>query len=187
MASATDQQKKQFQDQKKVSTEIRCASVLLFCFGAVALYFPFPKPHLPTLLDRLVFTLRWLIVSLLSVFAGVIWVGNMRYSTSAINPLDPSGNKYVEMGSRYLQNTVEQFLLHSFSLIVLATYLSEETMHLVPLLVVLFSIARLLFAVGYSIDPLWRGFGFAMTFLPSAVVIYYCLYCLFMYGFEAYH
>lgn len=169
-----------------VLTNIFCACVLLFCFGMIAVYFPFPKPRLPTLLDRVVFTLRWLIVSLLSVFAGVIWVGNMRFSTSAINPLDPSGKKYVEMRSRYLQNTVEQFLLHSFSLIALATYLSEENMHLVPVLVVVFSIARLVFAVGYSIDPLKRGTGFAMTFLPSAMVICYCLYCLFMYGFEAY-
>ena len=149
--------------------------------------YPFPEPRLPTLLDRLVFTLRWLIISLFTIFAGVIWVGNVRFRTSAINPLEPSGKKYVEIRSRYLQNTVEQFLLHSISLLVLSTYLSEENMYLVPLLVVLFSIARLLFAVGYSIDPLWRGFGFVMTCYPTAVVICYCLYCLFMYGFEAYH
>ena len=187
MASDTDRQKKQSQDQKKVLTNIFFACVLLFCVGVIAAHYPFPKPRLPTLLDRLVFTLRWLIVSLFTVFAGVIWVGNMRYSTSAINPLDPSGKKYVEMRSRYLQNTVEQFLLHSFSLVALSTYLSEENMHLVPLLVVLFSIARLLFAVGYSIDPLKRGFGFAMTSYPTFMVITYCLYCLFMHGLEAYH
>jgi len=184
MASDTDRQRKQFQDQKKVLTNIFCACVLLVCVGVIAVYYPFPKLRLPTLLDRLVYTLRWSMVSLFTVFAGVIWVGNMRYTTSAINPLDPSGRKYVEMGSRYLQNTVEQFLLHSFSLIVLSTYLSEENMHLVPLLVVLFSIARLLFAVGYSIDPLKRGFGFVMTCYPTAAVIFYCLYCLFMFGLE---
>ena len=187
MASDTDRQKKQSQDQKKVLINIFCAFILLLCVGVIALYFPFPKPRLPTLLDRLVFTLRWLIVSLLSVFAGIFWVGNVRFRTSAINPLDPSGNKYVEMCSRFLQNTVEQFLLHSFSLVVLATYLSEENMHLIPLLAVLFCIARLLFAVGYSIDPLMRGFGFCMTFYPTVMAIIYCLYCLFMYGFEAYH
>ena len=187
MASDTDRQKKQSRDQRKVLTSIFCACILLFCVGMIAVYFPLPKPRLPTLLDRVVFTLRWLIVSLFTVFAGIIWVGNTRYSTSAINPLDPSGKKYVEIRSRYLQNTVEQFLIHSLSLVVLATYLSEENMNFVPLLVAVFSIGRLLFAVGYSIDPLRRGFGFAVTFLPTAMVIYYCLYCLFMYGFDAYH
>ena len=187
MASDTDRQKKQSRDQRKVLTSIFCACILLFCVGMIAVYFPLPKPRLPTLLDRVVFTLRWLIVSLFTVVAGIISVGNTRYSTSAINPLDPSGKKYVEIRSRYLQNTVEQFLVHSFSLVVLATYLSEENMNFIPLLVAVFSIGRLLFAVGYSIDPLRRGFGFAVTFLPTAMVIYYCLYCLFMYGFDAYH
>ncbi|XP_078360105.1 transmembrane protein 79-like [Oculina patagonica] len=187
MATDADQQKKQSQDQKMVLTNIFCAWVLMFCFGVIAVYAPFPKPRLPTLLDRVVFTVRWLIVSLLSVYAGVIWVGNMRYATTAINPLDPSGKKYVEMRSKYLQNTVEQFLLHSFSLIALSTYLSEENMNFVPLLVFLFSIGRLLFAVGYSMHPLKRGVGFATTCFPTVGVIAYCLYCLVVYGLEVYH
>ena len=90
------------------------------------------------------------------------------------------------MRSRYLQNTVEQFLLHSFSLIVLSTYLSEEKMYLIPLLVVLFCIGRLLFAMGYSMDPLKKDVGFAMTIFPTVGVILYCLYSLFIYGFEVY-
>ena len=184
MATDTDQKKKQSQDRKMVLTGTFCACALLLCFCVVAVYVPFPKLRLPTLLDRVVFTLRWLIVSLLSISAGVIWVGSMRYATAAINPLDPSGKKYVELRSRYLQNTVEQLLLHSFSLIALSTYLSEENMYLVPLLVVLFSIARLLFAVGYSMDPLKRALGFVMTFLPTVGVILYCLYCLFAHGYS---
>lgn len=186
MATDIDQRKKDRKDQKIVLTNILCACILLFCFGVIAAYYPFPKPHLPTLLDRLVFTLRWLIVSLSTVFAGIIWVANTRFRTSAINPLNQSGTKYVEIRSRYLQNTVEQFLLHSVSLFVLSTYLSEENMGLVPLLAVLFCIARLLFAVGYSIDPHKRVVGFVMTFYPTILVIIYCLYCLFVYGFEVY-
>ena len=187
MATDTDREKKQSQDQKMVRASLFCACFLMFCFGVIAVFFPFPKPRLPTSLDRVVFTLRWLIVSLLSVHAGVMWVGSTRFRTPAINPLDPSGQRFVEMRSRYLQNTVEQFLLHSFSLVALSTYLSEENMYSIPLLVVLFSIARLVFAVGYSMDPVKRALGFAMTFIPNNLVIIYCLYCLFIYGFEVYH
>ncbi|XP_020628314.1 transmembrane protein 79-like [Orbicella faveolata] len=169
MATETDQQKKDRKDQKIVLTNIFCGCVMLFCFAVIAAYYPFPKPRLPTLLDRLVFTLRWLIASLSTVFAGIIWVANTRFRTSAINPLNQSGTKYVGIRSKYLQNTVEQFLLHSFSLVTLSTYLSEENMHLVPLLVVLSSIARLLFAVGYSIDP-HKRVGFVMTFYPTIMV-----------------
>lgn len=169
-----------------VLTHIFCGGFLLACFFFAAVFFPFPKPHLPTLFDRVVFTLRWLIVSLLPVWAGVILVGNVRFATSAIDPIDKSGEKYIKMRSNFLQNTVEQFLLHSFGLTVLSTYLSEESMHWVPLLVILFVVSRVLFFVGYSIHPLKRAIGFFMTFTPSVAVMLYSLWCLIVYGFDAY-
>lgn len=113
-------------------------------------------------------------------------VGNVRFATSAIDPLDKSGEKYIKMRSNFLQNTVEQFLLHSFGLTVLSTYLSEESMHWVPLLVILFVVSRVLFFVGYSIHPLKRAIGFFMTFTPSVAVMLYSLWCLIVYGFDAY-
>ena len=164
---------------------IICALIFLFGYVVAGAYIPFSKLHLPTLLDRVVFTLRWLMISLLTIFAGVIAVGNMRFATSAINPLDPSGKKFTELRQNYLQNTVEQFLLHSFSLLALSTYLSEEKMHWIPLLVVLFVIARAVFFVGYSIDPLKRGVGFASTWFPTIAVSVYCLYCMCAYGVTA--
>lgn len=186
MATDADHKKRYTQSQKMVLTWIFCGAVLLVCFVFKAVFISFPKPRLPTLFDRVVFTLRWLMVSLLSIWAGVILVANVRFATSAIDPLDKSGKKYVEMHSNFLQNTVEQFLLHSFGLIVLSTYLTEESMHWVPLLVILFVISRVLFYVGYSMHPLKRAVGFFMTFAPSTAVMLYSLYCLIVYGFDAY-
>ena len=188
MANASEkEQKKQRQDQTTVRNNIFIASIVMFCYVAAAVYFPFPKFRLPTLLDRVVFTLRCLMISLLAIFAGVIAVGNTRYLTAAINPLDPSGKKYTEQLKNYLQNTVEQFLLHSFSLLTLSTYLSEEKMYWIPIMVVLFTIARAVFFVGYYIDPLKRGVGFAMTWFPNIAVSGFCLYCMCMYGLQAPH
>ena len=186
MATDAEHKRKYTQSQKMVLTHIFCGGFLLACFFFTAVFFPFPKPHLPTLFDRVVFTLRWLMVSILPVWAGVILVGNVRFATSAIDPLDQSGEKYIKMRSNFLQNTVEQFLLHSFGLTVLSTYLSEESMHWVPLLVILFVVSRVLFFVGYSIHPLKRSIGFFMTFAPSVAVMLYSLWCLIVYGFDAY-
>ena len=186
MATDADHKKRYTQSQKMVLTWIFCGAVLLVCFVFMAVFISFPKPRLPTLFDRVVFTLRWLMVSLLSIWAGVSLVANVRFATSAIDPLDKSGKKYIEMRSNFLQNTVEQFLLHSFGLIVLSTYLTEESMHWVPLLVILFVISRVLFYVGYSMHPLKRAVGFFMTFAPSTAVMLYSLYCLIVYGFDAY-
>ena len=104
-----------------------------------------------------------------------------------INPLDPKGKKFTEVSERYLQNTVEQFLLHSFSLQTLSTYLSEEKMYWIPVIVVLFIIARAIFFVGYYIDPMKRGVGFAMTWFPAIAPSGCCLYCMSVYGVQASH
>ena len=186
MASDSEKdQKKQRQDQRIVHINIAIAVILLACYLMFAVYFPFPKLHLPTLLDRVVFTLRCLVVSLLTIAGGIMVIACKRYVTSAINPLDPSGKKFTEQFQRYLQNTLEQFLVHSFSLIALSTYLSEDKMHWIPLLVALFVIGRALFFVGYAIDPLKRSIGFGMTWLPNLAVSGYCLYCMCVYGVQA--
>ena len=179
------EQKKQQESQSTVRFYRNSAVILISSYIVAAAYFPFPKLHLPTLLDRIVFTLRWLMVSLLAIYAGIVAVGRTRFRTTAINPLDPRGKKFTEAPERYLQNTVEQFLLHSFSLLVLSTYLSEEKMHWIPVLVVLFIIARAVFLVGYLTDPLKRATGFAMTYFPTIAVSVYCLYCMCMYGVQA--
>ena len=186
MASDSEKdQKKQRQDQRIIHINIVIGVILLACYLMFAVYFPFPKLHLPTLLDRVVFTLRCLVVSLLAIIGGIMAVASKRYGTPAINPLDPSGKKFTEQRQMYLQNTLEQFLVHSFCLMGLSTYLSEEKMHWIPLLVALFVIGRALFFVGYAIDPMKRSVGFGLTWLPTVAVSGYCLYCMCVYGVQA--
>ena len=186
MASDSEKdQKKHRQDQRKVHINVVISVILLACYLMFAVYFPFPKLHLPTLLDRVVFTLRCLVVSLLAIAGGIVVIASKRYATSAINPLDPSGKKFTEQLQMYQQNTLEQFLVHSFSLIALSTYISEEKMHWIPLLVALFVIGRALFFVGYAIDPLKRIVGFNMTWWPTMAASGYCLYCMCVYGVQA--
>jgi len=109
-------------------------------------------------------------VFLLAIYAGIISVGNKQFATAAIIPLDTSGKQFTELRQKYLQNT-----LHSFGLLALSTYLSEEKMHWIPLLIVLFIIARALFFIGYSIDSLKRGVGFASTSYPTMALNDYIL------------
>lgn len=132
MTKSEKDEKKYTREQKMVLNYRNMAFIFLFCFTMAGLCIPFPKLHLPTLLDRVVFTLRWLMVSLVTICIGVVVVGNTRFKTSAINPLDPEERKFTELPQRYLQNTLEQFMLHSFSLFALSTYLSEENMHWIP-------------------------------------------------------
>lgn len=182
----SDSEKKRLvQNQNTVRRSIVFALILLICSVTAAGYLPFPKLHLPTLFDRVVFTLRCSMLSLLSLVAGIQVLASIRLRTSAINPLDPSGQKFTQTFDRYLRNTVEQFLVHTFGLLVLSTYLSEGQMQWIVYLVVWFVIARAVFLVGYYIDPVKRAIGFAMTWLVNLVVVGYCLYCMCVYGVQA--
>lgn len=183
--STDSEKKKLLQDQNTVK---RCGAIalLLFLFYVtIAVYLPLRQLHLPTLLDRVAFTLRWSMVSLLVVVAGIMILAQIRYHTTAINPLDTSGQKITETFQRCLHNTLEQFLVHVLSLMVLSTYISEGQMQCIPYLVVWFVIGRAVFFVGYFIDPIKRGVGFAMNWFANLAVVGYCLYCMCVYGVQA--
>ena len=136
------------------------------------------SPH-----DRLLFTIRWLFLSACTIFFMVMDVGRIRGQTAAINPL--TGHEhFVEVANNILRNTVEQFLLHAIGLVTLSTYLREDRMIAVPLLVSLFVIGRLVYWWGYSRKAMWRGPGMVMTFFPTMGVYLFCACCFWLHGID---
>jgi len=83
------EQKKQQESQSTVRFYRNSGLILISCYIAAAAYFPFPKLHLPTLLDRVVFTLRWLIVSLLAMYVGIKAVAIRAISDRCYQPTGP--------------------------------------------------------------------------------------------------
>jgi len=138
-----------------------------------------PTPNLPTMADRIAFALKWQALSAFAMIIGVVWVGNRRFLSPAINPLDENAKKYVELPLRYLTNTVEQFLLHFVACLTLSVYLPLDKMVVLPLLSIIFLTARFLFAVGYSIHYIFRAPGFSFTITPTICSFVYCMYCLY--------
>ena len=111
------------------------------------------------------------------VLAGVIAVANKRFITDAID--GSRNNKNVEIHLRYLQNTLEQFVLLFTSHLVLCTFLNNENIKLIPILVALFVIARIIFWIGYLKTPIARAFGFAATMYPIFFVLAYDIFKIF--------
>ena len=74
-------------------------------------------------------------------------VGNTRFM-KAWNPLDKEMSKHVDIPQRILTNTIEQFCLFFPSTLLLSTYLSQDQMHAIPILVLTWSFGRLAFAFG---------------------------------------
>ncbi|KAK3089272.1 hypothetical protein FSP39_002254 [Pinctada imbricata] len=141
-----------------------------------------PVPPVDTLTARLVFTLRWQILPLLTFMVGIERVANTRLKTSAIDPLSGKGEHLVEFYRRYAQNTLEQLCLHIVGQMTLCTFLNLESLTLIPTFAVLFFIGRMVFWFGYRSKPLHRATGFAMTFPVTMLTILYCIFCLFTSG-----
>lgn len=117
----------------------------------------------------------------LLIFA--IWrVMRKRGSTPAGNPLSGQDHKYLQAEKNALTNTVEQLLCFFLVVLVLITYLEPSEMRIVPLFSACFIVGRLLFLIGYSINPLYRVAGIFVTFVPIVCFTAYIIYLMYSRG-----
>jgi len=136
-----------------------------------------PSPHIHSLTDRIVWTLRHQVFGVLTVVWSLLHVMICRAGSTAINPL--SGHEsVVERANKILTNTLEQFVVNAINQLILSTYLSETNLRVIPLLSAYFLIGRITFWIGYQIAPKYREFGFVLTFLPTLTIS--CLNAYFL-------
>ena len=126
--------------------------------------------------------MRWQVPAVALLVYLIVDVGISRRNTGVVYPVaerkDPDS---LAVRRSVLQNTIEQLLLHSPSMLVLATYLRPDQLKLIPLLSSLFVIGRIWYRAGY-IDPsnlrTNRASGMGLTIFPSVAVIAYNTFCL---------
>ncbi|XP_038071784.1 transmembrane protein 79-like [Patiria miniata] len=146
-------------------------------------YAPFAVPSDPNLTDRLVFTLRWLALSILPIFVGIQLVGTIRFAnmdTAGVVTTTAYAEGLVRLRQRALQNTLEQTAMHVPLMLILGTYLDSNHLKLVPIIICLFVLGRIMYFIGYLFtgNHINRGFGFVLNMFPNIMVLVYCLYCL---------
>jgi hypothetical protein len=175
-------------DRAYVDRTLKYAAVIctvVFVTGYV--FIPSPVPPLASASERLMYTLRlqapalWLI----SAMAGAVAL--KRRTTSAINPLDAESHHLVEVDNNVLRNTVEQFLTNAGLQMILSTYLTHGTMHVIPTLAVLFWLGRVLFWAGYRrspIDGAWVYLGMGITVFPTMALCVVTAVCMVVHGTE---
>lgn len=122
-----------------------------------------PPPELPTLADRLAYALRWLAFAALPLFLMVAALGNARFLSEAIDPTRGAEDRNMIVNGRVADNTTQQLALFAAGSLGLAASLPAEDMGLVAAAAIVFVAARIVFWIGYRIDPLYRAPGFAAT------------------------
>ena len=139
---------------------------------------PIPEPG-----EKLMYTLRYCAFpqAVFLLFA-IMRVGSKRGSTRAINPL--AGNEHlIQTEKNILMNTVEQLLCFLLLVFALTTYLEPEEMRIIPLYSLSFIVGRILFMIGYTINPKYRSFGIAINFFATFFFIGYTIYLMYTRGF----
>eukprot|EP00094_Tigriopus_californicus_P004710 TCALIF_04531-PA protein Name:"Protein of unknown function" AED:0.00 eAED:0.00 QI:204/1/1/1/0.33/0.75/4/0/211 len=140
-------------------TYIITAPVVLGVYNFV----DFNLPTMPTIVDRVVFMTRWQFLTILT-FLHMLQFALHKRGTVAWNPMNPATVKFVEVENRVLTNSVEQLILFLGTTIILTTYLKENQMALIPILIITWCFGRLLFGYGYIYHPIYRAPGFAINY-----------------------
>ena len=128
---------------------------------------------------RLAYALCCSLPMLLSLYAGIEVITIQRSVTAAANPL--AGNEHlIQLHKNYVTNTLEQLFVGLTLMLIVAAYTdSPQVLRLLPVYSVLFTIARIIFWIGYSITHLYRALGMAINFFCNYVmfgmVFYYTL------------
>ena len=166
-------------DQKKVavgalSGALSMALLVWFFFSIL------PSPALKDdVLSRIIFTLQMNVIGALPLFVGIAIVGNGRFLSNAIDPLRHAENKKLEINGRFVDNTLQQNFIFLVGTLALSTFLMGETIKLISALTIVYVIARIVFWIGYRIDPLYRAPGMAATSYMNLGILLYTLHFLF--------
>jgi uncharacterized MAPEG superfamily protein len=171
------------EDRAYVDRAIKISGLINIVVFAVGYFVvPTPVPRLETEAQRLIYTLRLQAPTLVLLMAMIMRVAHTRRATSAINPLDAEAQHQVEVGNNVIRNTVEQFLVNAGLQLVLCTYLTPDTMHVIPILAGLFWVGRVLFWIGYHRGHVERVPGVAICIWSNLALCVACVFCFLVKG-----
>uniref|UniRef100_A0A3Q1FSL9 Transmembrane protein 79a n=1 Tax=Acanthochromis polyacanthus TaxID=80966 RepID=A0A3Q1FSL9_9TELE len=156
------------------------AAALLFpllVWGGYALL-PFDSPLLQSAPIRVVYTLRCSFFAIIPILLGVVVQGVARLRFSVLKPLYENKlvNRDVAVHWHYVNESLTLFLFFFLQLAVMATYIDQDLVKLVPLLTIVFVFGRLIYWLCLTLDSSIRGLGFGFSFFPILLMLGVNLY-----------
>nr|XP_033779749.1 transmembrane protein 79 [Geotrypetes seraphini]XP_033779750.1 transmembrane protein 79 [Geotrypetes seraphini]XP_033779751.1 transmembrane protein 79 [Geotrypetes seraphini] len=153
-------------------------------YGAYV-FLPFDAPLMPGISTRLIYTLRCSVFATVPVVIGLVVCGISHLCFSSTDPFHHHGEcvkqeREVALHQHFISQSVQLFVLYFLNLAVLATYLPQETLKLIPLLTGFFALSRLIYWLSFAVGRAFRGFGYGLTFLPLLTMLVCNLYFVFV-------
>ncbi|XP_008296949.1 transmembrane protein 79-like [Stegastes partitus] len=172
-------------DVLKVGVSLMTSAMLFpFLVWGGYVFLPFDAPLMDSAPLRLVYTLRCSVFAAAPIVLGWLVLGVSRLRSGGIRPLFDDELKegelqQVEVHRRFVADSASLFLIYFLQLVVMAMYLSQEQLKLVPLLTIVFAFGRLVYWVAAAFGSSVRGFGFGLSFLPSLAMMVANFYFIF--------
>lgn len=137
------------------------------------------RPDAWTAIDRLVLMIQCSILAVLPTVLAIAIVAAQRLNPDMWVGQKVKPNSALDINTRFILNTTEQFILFIVGLAGIALYAPHMEGHSIPILTSLFLIGRVLFWYGYHKNPYLRAFGFGLTFYPTCGVFMWLLIRMF--------
>ena len=148
--------------------------------GVWALTKALPTPVIAdTLGERLAYALRANIVAAVPFFIMLVTVGNSRFLSEAIDPTRHAESRSMEIDGRVADNTLQQNFVFAVASLALSTFVPLHHLQVVWVCAIVFVIARAVFWLGSSLNPLYRAPGMSATVYMNLGMILYVLFCTF--------
>ena len=113
--------------------------------------------------NRLAYAVRWSVVAVLPLFAMLVAIGNERFLSEAIDPTLGKESQKMVVNGRVADNTLQQFVCFLVGILALSVSVPIGWISVVPAVAITFAICRIVFWIGYRINPLYRAPGFSST------------------------
>ena len=123
-----------------------------------------------TLGDRIALVIKDAVIAILPAVLAICIVAAQRLDPSMWVGRTAKPNSALDINTRFILNTFEQFIAYFIGNAGLALYCPPQEARTLIILTTLFVLGRVLFWVGYHYNPYVRAFGFGITFYPTVAV-----------------
>jgi len=123
-----------------------------------------------TLGDRIALVIKDAVIAILPAVLAICIVAAQRLDPSMWVGRTAKPNSALDINTRFILNTFEQFIAYFIGNAGMALYCPPEEARSLIILTGMFVLGRVLFWVGYHYNPYVRAFGFGLTFYPTVAV-----------------
>ena len=163
--------------EQKIVAVGAASGVIAMAVGVWVLTAALPTPSIvDSLAERVAYALRANVLALVPFFVMLIAVGNARFLSDAIDPTRRAESRSMEIDGRVADNTLQQTFVFAVASLALSTIVALQYLQVVWACAIVFVLARVVFWVGYRLNPLYRAPGMAATSYMNLGMILYVLF-----------